>query len=358
MVKNNILYIGLSGLAGSGKDTAAKALSVMLSHNFQNYDDFINYYNDNVGYETKMNFKYATFNHTQQNNSNVVCVAFADRLKQLCSCLFGVPVDRFYYNKANAYICINKDFAYTECEPAACYIITAEDYYDNHYKLQNSDTRYYMSLREVLVYVGTYVMQENLNRHTFINSVNNTIATHIRKYDTKYVICTDVRFEAEYNYIKNKHGVMVRIERPGIKPLNNIAEAAIDTDSIEDVFDFIIDNDGDYNALFCKLWDMVHNNHIFDNVTHSLDCRDDSNNYIREVENDGDTSIFELCTEMPLSSVNMSYGTDINMVDPQGGPMIAVGTNLKTVDDAEYIVERIWQGERGLKSIVYIEAGR
>lgn len=355
MKDNNILYIGLSGLAGSGKDTVAKALSVMLAHNFTHYNDFINYYNDNVGYETKMNFRYATYGADSRNN-NVMCVAFADRLKQMCSCLFGVPVDRFYYNKANAYICINKDFEYTEYAPSQSEIITAEEYYSRHNELEASKNRYYMSLREVLVYVGTYIMQEQLNRKTFINSVNNSISSALRHNDIKYVICTDVRFDTELDYIKSKHGVTIRVERPGIEQMENIAENALDIYDLEDEFDFVIDNDSDYDALFRKLWDIVHDNVIFENKAHSLYCRDNSNNYLREIASEDSELTFELCTEMPLSAANMSYGTDINMIDPQGGPMIVKNEVMHTADGNDYIVNKIWHNVRGNNPIICINA--
>ena len=37
MNNNNILFIGLNGYAGSGKDTLAKALKIMLDKNFNTF---------------------------------------------------------------------------------------------------------------------------------------------------------------------------------------------------------------------------------------------------------------------------------------------------------------------------------
>ena len=42
MNSNKLLYIGLNGLAGSGKDTVAKMLKVILLKNWDNIDDVIN----------------------------------------------------------------------------------------------------------------------------------------------------------------------------------------------------------------------------------------------------------------------------------------------------------------------------
>ena len=111
-MKDRILYIGLSGLAGSGKDTVAKALSVMLDNDFNTFEEFKEYYDTIHGYP--VNMKFATFNKSVEEK-RCICIAFADQLKEICSSMFGIPVERFYYNKANSWICINKDFSYTEC---------------------------------------------------------------------------------------------------------------------------------------------------------------------------------------------------------------------------------------------------
>ena len=52
-----------------------------------------------------------------------------------------------------------------------------------------------MSLREILVYVGTYVCQESICENIFVNSVQNKIDDRLCSNDTlKYVICTDFKF--------------------------------------------------------------------------------------------------------------------------------------------------------------------
>lgn len=355
---NNILYIGLNGWAGSGKDTVAKALAIMLEHDFQTYNEFKAYYDERAGYKTKTEFTYATWtdNETRKKveDNKVLCIAFADRLKQTCSDLFGVPIDRFYYNKENAYICINKDFHYTEAKPVSADIITAEQYFYNYDRIFNSPNAYYMSLREVLVYVGTYIVNTQINKYAFINSVSNKVNSLYNKNNKlKYVICTDVRFQVEFNFIQNKHGVMIHIERPGLTQLDNIAEKSLTDEDNE--FDFTIVNDTTYDALFRNLWDIVHYNSVFRNETYKLCCRDNSNNYIRKVQSD-DTEeelTFELCNEHPLSSANMS-GSDINMVDPQGGPMISKDDELVTIDGTVYYVDNIESRGNGENTKFYI----
>ncbi|MBO5003676.1 MAG: hypothetical protein J6D03_00025 [Clostridia bacterium] len=321
---NNILYIGLNGYAGSGKDTVAKMLHHILNRDWSSYDECRQAYHQNAEI-------LATYENSDIYSSNrVFCIAFADQLKNICASMFGIPVERFYYNKANSWICINKDFEYTESKPLPQYIISAEDYYTCYNVYNNYADKYWMSLRELLVYVGTYVCQQHINKQIFINIVNNTINRKVSQHsnEIRYAIVTDVRFLHELEFIHNKKGITINIYRYNVKQLDNIAEH--DLDDSED-FDFIIDNNGTYDELFRDVWDMVHNNAIFSNYTIELDSRDNTNNYLRLVENRNDYDVYSLCTEFDIVRVQHSDGY-ITKIDPSGGPMIVVG---KTIDAEE-----------------------
>jgi hypothetical protein len=63
-------------------------------------------------------------------------------------------------------------------------------------------------------------------------------------------VLTDVRFENEVKAIHQRGGIIVRIDRPGIKPANNHeSETSIDRISC----DYVIANDGTLNALAVKV---------------------------------------------------------------------------------------------------------
>lgn len=321
-MKNNLLYIGLNGYAGSGKDTVAKILQHILSkkNSWKDLEHCKKYYKPN----NPKNF--ATFNDDKDlKSSKVTCIAFADQLKKICATMFGIPVDRFYYNKGNAWICINKDFEYTETKPMSNYIISAEDYYTGISNYTNSNERYWMSLREILVYVGTYVGQRSINKQIFVNIVNNTINTLAKQnQDLEYVIVTDVRFLHELDFITNHNGITINIERDSVNVLNNIAEH--DLDDNED-FDFVIDNNGTYDDLFEQVWNLVYDNPIFLNKTIELDSRDNTNNYLRLVEHHDKYDTYHLCTEYDVIGVKHVNG-DIIMIDPSGGPAIYVDQTI------------------------------
>ena len=320
----NILYIGLNGYAGSGKDTVAKMLHCILNYGFtkeSTWKFFVKHYSTLVR-------PYATYNaHDNMSNNDTnfcMCIAFADRLKQVCAKLFGIPVDYLYSNKDNSWICINKDFKYTENKPNINNIISAEEYYNSLSKYKYSDEHYYMSLRELLVYVGTYICQESICENVFINSVNNTIQTKGKKLpNLKYIICTDVRFIHEYDYIKANNGIMINIKRDTIKQATDIAEHDLDTLD-QDNYDFVIENNGTYEELFDTVWDLVYNedNQIFLNNTITLETRDETiNSYIRVLIDKEDEVIGQLCSEFGMTRILHNNG-QIIFADLVGGPKL------------------------------------
>lgn len=323
-MSKKLLYIGLNGFAGSGKDTVAKLLSVMLNNNWNSYEEFHEYYNNYCLNNTR---KLATFNLSQEKDERkCICIAFADQLKYICSSIFGIPVDRFYYNKANAWICINKDFQYTEVRPNDDQIVSAEDFFIAMNNYKNSEVRYYMSLREILVYIGTYLCQNYINKNIFINIINNQVKQKVTKNDDiKYVIVTDVRFLHELDFIRNKNGITISITRDDVKQLDNVAEHDLDD---EEDYDFIIDNNGTYEDLFKQVWDMVHDNIEFSNITETLMSRDGTDNYIRLVDESDSELVYKLCPQYHIQSVSHS-GTDIVKIDPSGGPCIFTNSYIE-----------------------------
>ena len=328
---DNLLYIGLNGYAGSGKDTVAKMLYSILNCNSKSKEEAYAYYVDKFVNNKKL---YATFDNEVAPTDICMCIAFADQLKKICSAMFGVPLSYFYYNKGTAWICINKDFEYTESEPFKDYILTAEDYYSQSDSYMHSNESYYMSLREILVYVGTYVCQYDINKKIFVNAVNNTIHNTIKRHNSslKYVICTDVRFTHEVDYIKSKNGILININRDSINQAEDIAEH--DLDMLDhDNYDYIIDNDGSYNDLFDTVWDLTQEKREFANDTIELYTRDNSNNYIRLVGDVNEPLVYRLCTGSGYKQVSHNNGS-ITSIDPSGGPLLSVGsfieyTNLK-----------------------------
>ena len=137
---NNLFFIGLNGFAGAGKDTVAKMLKTILGHKWKSLEECKEYYNSIYTNPTWT----ATFHsvNLDQDNNRVLCIAYADQLKMICSTIFGIPFERFYMNKSNAWVCLNDKFQYTEVKPASSYIITADEYYYGFAEYNNSKDKW------------------------------------------------------------------------------------------------------------------------------------------------------------------------------------------------------------------------
>ena len=338
---NKQLYIGLNGLAGSGKDTVAKMIRVILGHKDKSLEECMSIYREHY-YNPWIS---ATFSAPTDNSHNVFSIAFADQLKTICSTIFGIPVERFYQNKATAWICINKDFQYTEIKPDDSQIITAEECYYNISNIINpdSDSRW-MSLREVLVYVGTYVLQQDINKRIFVNVVNNIIKEQIIKNpELEYIIVTDIRFTHEIEYLRKHNGITINIVREGVHALDNIAEHDLDYESS---WDYIIENNGTYEELFEKVYDLLHNDIQFTNDTIELNTHENVNNYLRCYADYGTVldkygesyqKGYELCTQYPVQSIAHTDG-DISMINPVGGPTIFLNHPIDCLNTSSKII--------------------
>lgn len=313
---SNLLYIGLNGFAGSGKDTVAKMIKTILNKDWSSLEDCKEYYKSVYTNPTIS----ATYNQKEENE-RVFCIAFADQLKYICSSIFGIPVERFYQNKSTAWVCINKDFQYTEIHPDDNFIVTAEGYYDNINDYKLSKHSYWMSLREILVYVGTYVLQQDINKSIFVNIIRNTIKEkQMNNKDLKYILITDIRFNHEIDYIKENDGITISITRDNVEQLDNIAEHDLDD---EDRWDYYVENNGTYDELFENIWNILHNNLEFENFTYDLVTRENVNNYLRLISETESESVFRLCSQYDVQKLYRSDGS-IYMVDPIGGPSIQI----------------------------------
>jgi len=326
MNNDKLLYIGLNGLAGSGKDTVAKMLNIILMKDWDSYEDCLNFYNN---FYDKPNAS-ATYFYEKRKEffKRVICIAFADQLKKICAAIFGIDLKCWYFNKSTAWVCINKGFEYTEIRPDN--VISCEEYYYNISDYKDSDKKYWMSLRDILVYVGTYVLQQDLNKQVFVNNVTNQIKNELLiNHELKYVIITDVRFTHELEYIHKNNGITIKIVRNNVVQLPNIAEHDLDE---EDSYDYIIENNGSYDDLFRQLWDLIHKNIEFNNEIVELNTRENINNYLRKISD----NCYKVCSPYGIQQIGHK-NNKISMIDLKGGPMIDLyveipGTNIIPIE--------------------------
>jgi len=234
--------IGINGRISSGKDLVGNIiqyLSSPLDISKTSFRDFIKYYGQKRGFESSWEIK-----------------KFAYKLKQIASILTGIPIEKFE----------EQEFKKT--------------YLGDEWSNQYGDR---MSVRELLQRLGTNCVRDNLHQNTWVNALFADYKVHIDGYPAlvksdgqdliegqKYSMgeavypnwcITDVRFPNEAQAIKDRGGIIVRINRGEQSEENlHISETALDNWD----FDFIINNDSSIEDLIKKVKDTI-GDYIFKN---------------------------------------------------------------------------------------------
>lgn len=178
-MKNRKL-IGISGKKGSGKDTF--------------YDIIIE--------------KYPEY----QN------VKFADKLKEICANLTGLPIEYFYNRK--------------------------------HYSYYMKE--WGMTIREMMQRLGTDALRDNFDKQIWIKSAFSNIT------ENQSTVITDVRFENEADEVLKRDGYLIRIE-PSYPGYMNIGDEHPSETGLDDYnkFDFIITNSGSYDDYKNQIYNFM-----------------------------------------------------------------------------------------------------
>lgn len=180
------MIIGISGKAGSGKDTAAKMLEVL-------------YANPNISYEDFANRKYKNF-------VDIQVIHFADILKETVQALFGIGEweTNTQEGKKVTISWIGK------------------------------------TVRELLQEVGQG-LRDAIDPNLWIK------ALFANTEDWSNYIIADVRYPNELEAIKERDGVLIRIDRKDAGAGNHSSETALDDYNDWDVY---IENNGSLESLF------------------------------------------------------------------------------------------------------------
>lgn len=114
------------------------------------------------------------------------------------------------------------------------------------------------SPRDSLILIGTTLGRNQIHQDIWIESVFN------RHLPNKNLLITDVRFPNEYESIKKRGGILIRINRQNETNLTNSnheSECALDNYK----FDYIINNDGTLEELIEKT-NILINNILINNI--------------------------------------------------------------------------------------------
>lgn len=178
------MIIGISGYAGSGKDTIAKIIQYTsycqrFPHNIRTFEDW----STNVKTDSKWEIK-----------------KWAGKLKQIASILTGIPVENFE---------------------------------DQEFKKTEMGAMWGMSVREFLQKLGTDGLRDGLHKEVWVNALMSDYKVKKKEggfqrtvksaegipYDFEYEveypnwIISDTRFPNEAEAIKEQGGIIVRVNR-------------------------------------------------------------------------------------------------------------------------------------------------
>ena len=214
------MIIGISGKIGTGKDTVGSIIKYWL-----NYAD-----KGKAGSYSS----YLLMDHWY-NPDDWVIKKFADKLKQIASILTGVSLGKLEdRNFKNSYMpsCWNKVKQMTECD--------GDDGVDGYSIMP-------MTYRQFLQELGTEAIRNGLHENTWVNAL-------MQQYDRNESnwIITDVRFPNEYKAIIEAGGIMIRVQRDGVKDTHP-SETSLDHHQ----FDYTLYNSGDMEMLVKQVHQML-----------------------------------------------------------------------------------------------------
>lgn len=198
------MIIGVSGYSGSGKDTVGAIIQYIKSPNpgGTSIEEVVKNYSEHEWW--------------LEEQSEWEIRKFAGKLKDIASHLTGIDIEDFEdqeFKKTN----LGREW-WTTCD---------EGYQP-------------MTVRDFLQKLGTDALRNGLHENVWVNAL---MADY--EEDSNWVI-TDTRFVNEATAIKDKGGIIIRVERPGFNPINaHPSETGLDDWN----FDYKIINISDVFAL-------------------------------------------------------------------------------------------------------------
>lgn len=167
---------------------------------------------------------------------------FAGKLKIIASLLTGIPIEKFEDQEFKKTILGSEWGKPTKQNP----LNAIEPFKDTTFVEM-------MSVRDLLQKLGTEAMRNGLHENVWVNAL---FADYTE--DKQWVI-TDVRFPNEFKAIKDKGGIVIRVNRPGHgNSMKELAEAHPSETALDGHdFDYVIENDGNLEKLISKVKEIL-----------------------------------------------------------------------------------------------------
>jgi hypothetical protein len=245
------MLIALNGKAGSGKNTVARIIRYLI---LRDLETPLKLRLEAQGREDYILRRYCVFStHDFSNvqydlglkkyNTKWTELAFADKLKEICSIIFNRAKYNFdsqdFKNET-----VSKEFWYYQNKMSNKIFNVIPEGEPEHYFVLIKPT-----YRQMMQKIGTDLFKNNINPNIWIDLLDKQIKKG------KHYIITDLRFKDEYNFIKNKtkKNYIVKILNDNVESMNHISEN--DLNNAE--FDYVINNNGSIDDLIKEVRKML-----------------------------------------------------------------------------------------------------
>jgi len=192
------MIIGINGYSGSGKDAIGAIIQYLNCPNVgnnsiedvcSNYEEHEEWLDEYSGWEIRK---------------------FAGKLKDIAAHISGIDIEDFEdqdFKKTNMgreWWTVDYVKRYREENPT-----------EDSIPVEITEVLKPMTVRDFLQKLGTDGLRNGLHPNVWVNALMVDYTE-----DTNWII-TDTRFENEAIAIKNKGGIIIRVDRPGIIPIND-----------------------------------------------------------------------------------------------------------------------------------------
>ena len=194
------MIIGISGYSGSGKDTVGIIIQYLMSK------------------PGKPPIEEVLSNHAEnewwlEESSGWEIRKFAGKLKDIASHLTGIDVEDFEDQEFKKTL-LGSEWGTVEHNPLNNIPVFGDVQFNS-----------LMSVRDFLQKLGTDALRNGLHDNVWVNALmaDYKLIEYGDDEQGQYPnwVITDTRFPNEAKAIKDKGGIIIRIDRPGIKPIND-----------------------------------------------------------------------------------------------------------------------------------------
>lgn len=228
------MLISLSGRMNSGKDTVGKIIKILTSSPHFNNKAVIDFLDRDL-YDSDWEIK-----------------KFADKLKDIVCLLLNV--DRKTLE--------DREFKEKELGPEWDRIIASDGkiYLPDEYPdLEYSKLTPRLLLQIMGTQIGREIIHPNLWGNALMSGYKPNWTEETKQYwkdklpEYPNWIITDTRFENELKAVKDRGGITIRVNRPGLVESNHLSETSLDSAT----FDYVIDNNSGTEELVEKVREIL-----------------------------------------------------------------------------------------------------